>query len=215
MHEAEETPARVAALVHVVESLRDAVRDGQRRLQRHGPGVARAQQRPDVASVHVLHDEEVLAVDLADVDDVDDVRMVEGRGEPRLGEEHLDERRVLGEVGKDELQHARLLEAGDAEGLREVELGHAAAGEATSEDVAADLGAGGQGAARTRSLGDPLHARIIRMRPGALNPPAARFRPTSGRARVGAYGFFDGAQRPASASGRGIARRAALTDARR
>ena len=51
--------------------------------------------RAQVLAVDVLHRDEVLAVDLTDVEDLDDVRVRERRRDARLVQEHLDERAVL------------------------------------------------------------------------------------------------------------------------
>ena len=56
--------------------------------------VASRMTRAQVLAVHVLHGDEVLLVELAEVEDLDDVRMVEPRRDARLVEEHLDERVV-------------------------------------------------------------------------------------------------------------------------
>ena len=79
-----------------------------------------------VLAVDVLHRDEVLAVVLTDVEDLDDVRVRERRRDARLVEEHLDERAVLVHRRQDPLDDEELLEAGDALLDREEELGHAA-----------------------------------------------------------------------------------------
>ena len=61
--------------------------------------------------------------------------MVQLRGELGLGEEHLDELRVLREVGEDALDDQQLLEAHRPVGLGEEHLGHAARGELAEQLV--------------------------------------------------------------------------------
>ena len=73
--------------------------------------IAALAERAQVGPVDVLHGEEVAALGLAEVEDLHHVRVVELRGQLRLAEEHLHERRVLGQVRQDALDHQRLLEA--------------------------------------------------------------------------------------------------------
>src|SRR5205823_820658 len=61
-----------------------------------------------------------------DVVDLRDVRVVEGGGEPRLVEEHLDKARALDVLRQDPLHDHQFLEALDAGRAREVELRHTA-----------------------------------------------------------------------------------------
>ena len=65
----------------------------------------------------------------------------------RLGQEHLHELRILGQVGEDPLEHDDLLESLQADPLGHIELGHAPAGELPDDVVVADAVAG----ARARS----------------------------------------------------------------
>ena len=74
--------------------------------------------------MHVLHGDVVGAVDVSDVEDLNDVRVREGRRNARLVQEHLDERLVLIHRRQNALDDNQLLEAGDAALDREVELGH-------------------------------------------------------------------------------------------
>ena len=66
-------------------------------------GPRRAHGLPDrahgvgqVAAADVLHRDEVLALDVAELEDLHDVRVVEARRQLRLLDEHADERRLLG-----------------------------------------------------------------------------------------------------------------------
>ena len=73
----------------------------------------RADDRADVLAVDVLHRDEVRAVDLPDVEDLDDVGVRERRGDARLVEQHVDERLVLVHRRQDALDDDELLEARD------------------------------------------------------------------------------------------------------
>ena len=85
----------VALLVRVGEAGAHAEHDRERVLERelgdallpHLP-----HDRAKVLAVHVLHRDEVSAVDLPDVEDLDDVRVRERGRDARLVEEHVDER---------------------------------------------------------------------------------------------------------------------------
>ena len=61
---------------------------------------AGAHDLDEVVAAQVLHRDEVLVVDVADVVDLDDVRVVERRGDARLVEEHADELRIAGCGGR-------------------------------------------------------------------------------------------------------------------
>ncbi|MFO0553987.1 MAG: hypothetical protein U0271_36745 [Polyangiaceae bacterium] len=67
-------------------------------------------QRGERLAVDPLHREVEDLVFLTEVDDLDDVRVLDARGDLRLVEEHLFERRIVGEVGQNRL---------DGDGLRE------------------------------------------------------------------------------------------------
>ena len=92
----------------------------------------------EVLAVDVLHRDEVRAVDLPDVEDLDDVRVRERRRDARLVEQHLDERAVLVHRRQDALDDDQLLEAGDALLDGEEELRHAARRELAKERVLAE-----------------------------------------------------------------------------
>src|SRR5688572_31384834 len=51
------------------------------------------------------HDDEVLAAGGHQIDRVDDVRVVERRGQLRLAQEQVDELLLLGELGEELLEH--------------------------------------------------------------------------------------------------------------
>ena len=75
------------------------MRDGPRRLERPA-----SQHDLQVAALDEAHRDVQLPVDLARVVDRDDVRMLERGRHPRLGQEALPERDVLGELRREQLQ---------------------------------------------------------------------------------------------------------------
>ena len=83
----------------------------------------------------VLHGDEVGAVGLPQLEDLDDVRMGELGGEAGLVEEHLHELVVVGEVREDALDDDELLEALDAMLLGEPDLRHPAGREALEQTI--------------------------------------------------------------------------------
>ena len=108
-------------------------------LERQEPAVrdAAPAQLVELLADDVLHRDVRDAVVLVDVVDVDDVGVVEQRADPRLVEEHLDDPRIVGELGAQPLDHDLLLEAGHRGLAREVDLGHAADREPAEQRVAA------------------------------------------------------------------------------
>ena len=100
------------APVRRVERVGDlpAERDDPRRLEHP----LRPQERPEVRPVDVAHRDEQAAVDLTGLVDRDHVRMVERRREPRLAKQPLAEALVVGELGGEELERDRPVEAGVA-----------------------------------------------------------------------------------------------------
>ena len=89
--------------------------------------------------MEVLHGEEEVAVLLADVVDLGDVRVIEDGGQPRLLQEHPDQLVVRRELGKDSLEDDVLLEALDAGRAREVDLRHATEGDPVEHSVLTEL----------------------------------------------------------------------------
>ena len=77
---------------------------------------------------------------LAEIVDVDDVRMLEHRRHPRLFEQHVDERLLRREVRVDELDDDELLEPGRSALDRELDLGHAALADLGDQLVPSESG---------------------------------------------------------------------------
>ena len=128
----------VVGVVERVEHLRGdehADGDGQAHvLLRRG-----AQQGQAVEAVDELERDEVLAVLLAEVRDLDDLRVDELRGQLGLVDEHRDEGLVRRQVRQDALDDEQLLEAVGREDLRVEDLGHPASREALNQRVAPEL----------------------------------------------------------------------------
>jgi hypothetical protein len=127
-------------LVRVVEAGGGVDDDVDQVLEREpGPGlVRRADQPPEVLPPDVLHGEEVGPVVLADVVDLDDVRVVERRREAGLAEEHLDQALVVGVLLEHALERDELLEAVDRDRPGDEQLRHPAGAEAVEELVLAE-----------------------------------------------------------------------------
>ena len=75
----------------------------------HEPALA-SQQRAQVVAVDVAHRQVQAALVLARVEDRDDVRVVDVRGDARLADEALAKGRILGQGRRDELQRDRAVE---------------------------------------------------------------------------------------------------------
>ena len=97
-----DVPMHEALLVGGVQGLRDLLEQVDR-----AAGIERAafaQELREVGPLDVAHGEEEGAVLVSRLEDRDDVRVVEGGGDPRLAEEALAEAAVLGELGRDHLE---------------------------------------------------------------------------------------------------------------
>jgi hypothetical protein len=97
MDERDELAVIVGRLVRRVQALRDARRDrdGDERAQASLHRPEHPHQVRERAAVHVLHHEEVRVVDLAEILDVHDVRVIDARRDQRLVEEHPHQPLVL------------------------------------------------------------------------------------------------------------------------
>jgi hypothetical protein len=116
VHELQRRAVLVDLGVRVVEGLAELEEEPDRDVDRWGPrdlaGVA--EDPTDVASVDVLHRDEVLGADAAELVDLNDVDVVEDRGQLGLAHERFDEARVLGEVRQESLQGDDAFEPLDA-----------------------------------------------------------------------------------------------------
>ena len=127
--------------VRVVERVEDVVHDqrAQRGGQPHLGARALAQQAEHVDAIDELH-RDVRRVGVgAELEDLDDLRVIELCRDARLVDEHRDELRVGGEVRQDLLDRDQLLEAVLAARARLEQLGHAADRQALEHLVLADL----------------------------------------------------------------------------
>jgi hypothetical protein len=87
----------------------------------------------------------VTTVLLADVLHLDDVAVVERPGEPRLGDEHLDELGVRRLLLADPLDHDVALEAFEAARLGQQEVRHPTLRQLSQDLIPAELGSSGDG----------------------------------------------------------------------
>ena len=125
-------PARVGGVERAGDLLEDA----------RWPAPARAapsrRSGLQVAALDHAHRDVQLPVDLARVVDRDDVRMLERGRHPRLGEEALAERDVVGELRREQLQCDVTVER---EVVSAVDDAHPAAAEQRLQPIAGKLGA--------------------------------------------------------------------------
>jgi hypothetical protein len=98
-----------------------------------------AEHAADVAPVDVLHGDEVLGADAAELEELDDVDVVQQRRELGLADERLDEARVLGQVRQEALERHDPLEALDPTLERAMHGCHAAHTEALVDQVRSEL----------------------------------------------------------------------------
>ncbi len=89
----------------VVEALADLHDDVASLLDGHDLALAAqaVEDRAQVLAVDVLERDEITVVDLTEVEDLGDVRVLELHGDLRLVDEHRDELFVLGDVRQDAL----------------------------------------------------------------------------------------------------------------
>jgi len=124
------------ALVGVVEGAAALRRDVGRQERRHrprGPG----QRRAEVAAVDVLHGQERVVADPAEVEHRHHVLVAERHRQLGLAHEQVEDRRVAGPLAADALDHQPLLEPRHPP-AGQVDLGHAAASEHAEQLVAAE-----------------------------------------------------------------------------
>ena len=112
-----------------------------RRVQRAEP----PEERPHVSPADIAHRDEQDSGGLTGLEDRDDVRMVNGRGSPRLADEPLAERVVPGDLGRQDLQR-------DPPAEPPVDDRHAAPADLLLQPVAGDLRASRGVAGRGRDF---------------------------------------------------------------
>ncbi len=93
------------------------------------------QQAAEIDTVHPLHRDEGRAVEVPQLEELDDARVVQRRRDARLVEEHADELGLLREVREDALEHHHAVAA---RVLGEEQLRHAADGEPLEQQVRAE-----------------------------------------------------------------------------
>ncbi len=131
MHEIERLALVVARVVRVVEAAEDRQADVERGVERDLLASRRggADEARGGGAVDVLHRHVQLAVVLAEVEDLHDVRVCEAGADARLVDEHRDEVVILRELRQDALHGDHLLEAVRTGAAREVHLRHPARGD--------------------------------------------------------------------------------------
>jgi len=97
-----------------------------------------AQEAERVEPVDELERREVVAVDLTEVEDLNDLRVGQLRGQLGLVDEHRDEAGVGRQVRQDPLHDQDLLEAMRGRDLRAEDLGHSAHRQPFEQRVAAE-----------------------------------------------------------------------------
>ncbi len=114
--------------MRIVEPLANAADDKHRQRDRHLLFVLRQMfvNLGQILALDKLHGNEVVVILLAKFVYLDDTRMVEGRCNTGLIDKHGNEFLVLGHVRQDFLDHQEAFESCGAEGLGQVNLGHAA-----------------------------------------------------------------------------------------
>ena len=117
---------RVALVVRVVEPLAHLHGHvaGHRDRERFGLVAHAIEDRTQVTAVHVLERDEEAVVDLPEVEDLGDVRVLQLHGDLRLVDEHRDELLVLCDVRENALDRQQTLEPLHTEGLRFEHFGH-------------------------------------------------------------------------------------------
>jgi hypothetical protein len=164
-----ERPSVVAlAAMRVIERARGLRRDPHTQRQRQVLGRRAVRERArEVGAVHVLHRDEVGAVGLSEIEDLDDVRVGQARRDLRLADEELCEARPCCERGKHALDDDGLLEPGGASRSRAPHLRHPAFGDAIEELVVSDARPFRHRGRYIRSL-DPPSARTSVQRPSPM-----------------------------------------------
>jgi hypothetical protein len=101
MDDLERSPVVVAELVGVIQPTKGVGDDSRtdHRIERPLGLQQVANNLVQRLPLQVLHRDEILSVLLADLERVNDVRVIEARGEACLIEEHCDECGILGELG--------------------------------------------------------------------------------------------------------------------
>ncbi len=137
VHDAKRPSELVQRLVREGQRAQHLVRDEQGTRQRKSLAARRhgAEQLGAGDAIDILHGHEQVAVALAEIDDLDDVRVGQRSTDTRLVAEHLHEARVLRELRQDELDREALVEAVRTRACGHVDLGHAARTETLAQLV--------------------------------------------------------------------------------
>ena len=137
MHDAERPAVEVAQPVDVGEAGEDLARQLEDHVERPRVRVTLAQVR-EVEAADLLEGEEVGLVDAPELVELHHVRVVEPRGDARLGQEQRLELVVLAQGRADALQHHHALDVGEAALAGEEDLPHPALGDLLHQQVFAE-----------------------------------------------------------------------------
>ena len=106
----------------------------------------------------VIHDEEIASLVFVDFQDGDDVRVADACSEARLVEEHVDERRLVGEVRMELLDRVETFEASGTSETSEVDGAHSTARDPREDLVAPErLDLGSSSGGRTHAITSNEH----------------------------------------------------------
>ena len=152
----------VALVVGVGEAGRGLMGDvgGDHRRDPLAAAGDRVEEAHQVDALDQLHRQVEVAVDLAEVEDLDDVGVVEAEGDLRLVDEHPRVLGLIGAVAADLLDHEALGEALTDGDRRRVDLGHAPLTDLSVEGVAAELLGEGTHRAGRKVDGSPGRGKI-------------------------------------------------------
>jgi len=144
VNDAERATPFVGLSMCVIESRQEFRGDARRDRYRDAlfAPVGRAQDGSQIAAIHVLHGQVDLPLDVAEVEDLHDVEVLEIGRELRLLNEHPHEGLVAAVPRQDALEGDDLFEARVAVPLREEDLGHSPVADALEQDVVAKTGRG-------------------------------------------------------------------------
>ncbi len=139
--DAERLAELVGLAVRVVEALGHLLHDVRREPVGDAALLSRAilEQAEDVEPLDVLHRQEVRVADRAEVEDLDDVRVIEPERDLGLVDEHGDELARARVRGMDLLDDQGLGQALRDGGAREIDLGHPTGADLPNERVFTEL----------------------------------------------------------------------------
>lgn len=97
-------------------------------------GTAR-QDLQQILAAHILHGDIILALNLAEIEDLHHIGMVQTYRDFGLVDKHLNELIIVDKAGQNKLDREFFLEAGRPESLRAKDLGHTAGADLIKQDI--------------------------------------------------------------------------------